>query len=280
MIDLATELLRAHICLKQEPAWQRDAVKELTGRYRGLFDRIGRETITRLKAVGVPGTDLQRQVLVMALVDAIDEFGEISFDGTWEAARHGGQRVVGDLRGQGVRGISWHEPSPDVEAALRNRIFQASERTMNRIVGDVKGVLLDSHQQGFGIDKTATALGDKFEDMKRYELERIARTEIHEADGAAADLQMKELGVEYEQWITALDGRERESHAELHGEIIRVGDTFSNGLEYPGDMSGEPEDYINCRCRARPYILPRGKRAPGNMRRFREEDLLTVEKGT
>ena len=48
-------------------------------------------------------------------------------------------------------------------------------------------------------------------------------------------------------WIATLDNRTRDSHRALHGEE-RDGDTFSNGLEYPGDPNGDPAEVYNCRC--------------------------------
>ncbi len=51
------------------------------------------------------------------------------------------------------------------------------------------------------------------------------------------------------KWITMHDNRVRASHRALDGETVDVDKPFSNGLMYPGDGSGSPSDYINCRCR-------------------------------
>lgn len=50
------------------------------------------------------------------------------------------------------------------------------------------------------------------------------------------------------QWIATNDSRTRHTHAEIDGEIVPVKDDFSNGLEYPGDPSGDPSEVCNCRC--------------------------------
>jgi hypothetical protein len=50
------------------------------------------------------------------------------------------------------------------------------------------------------------------------------------------------------QWDSTLDGRTRESHQKLDGEIREVEEKFSNGLLYPGDSSGRAAEVINCRC--------------------------------
>jgi uncharacterized protein with gpF-like domain len=84
------------------------------------------------------------------------------------------------------------------------------------------------------------------------------------------------LGVEYTQWIAANDDRVRDSHAEIDGEIIPFGGTYSNGLAYPGDTSGDIEEWINCRCSNAPYVMPAGMMAPPGMAQFREDDLIPI----
>ncbi len=58
-----------------------------------------------------------------------------------------------------------------------------------------------------------------------------------------------DFGIDMEQtWVATLDGRTRESHRWLDGETRPIGEEFSNGLEYPGDPSGDPREVYNCRC--------------------------------
>ena len=49
-------------------------------------------------------------------------------------------------------------------------------------------------------------------------------------------------------WSAHIDGRERASHAALDGDFVDMDDEFANGLQYPGDPDGEPEEVYNCRC--------------------------------
>ena len=50
------------------------------------------------------------------------------------------------------------------------------------------------------------------------------------------------------EWISTNDGRTRHSHAMLDGAIVDQDKKFDNGLMYPGDPSGRPEETWNCRC--------------------------------
>jgi SPP1 gp7 family putative phage head morphogenesis protein len=164
----------------------------------------------------------------------------------------------------------------NVVQLLRDNIFTASQATLERLKGDVMGVISQGVNQGIGIKPIAQNLRGVFSDMKKFELNRIARTEVKAAQGLATQGQFLDRGVQFQQWSTTMDGRERESHAIIDGEIIRVGDTFSNGLKYPGDRNGAIDEWINCRCSVVPFILPRGMIAPSK-EQFREGELISME---
>ena len=48
------------------------------------------------------------------------------------------------------------------------------------------------------------------------------------------------------EWVSTNDGRTRHSHAMLDGAIVDQDKKFENGLMYPGDPSGRPEEVYNC----------------------------------
>lgn len=81
---------------------------------------------------------------------------------------------------------------------------------------------------------------------------RIARTEGHRVQcqaGMDACYKAKDIGADVvKQWDATLDGRTRDSHAKLDGEIREIDDPFSNGLMYPGDPHGAAAEVIHCRC--------------------------------
>ena len=49
-------------------------------------------------------------------------------------------------------------------------------------------------------------------------------------------------------WISTLDNRTRDAHADRDGEEIALDDEFAPGLTRPRDPSGAPEEICNCRC--------------------------------
>ena len=170
--------------------------------------------------------------------------------------------------------------SPWTEQRLLNKSFVASENTMKRVDGSINKILTEGYQSGKGIKSVRNDLVKRFDQLKDWEANRIARTEIHNAHQMGIMNEYNESGVEYTQWSSAQDDRVRglkpsdsADHVALDGEIIALGDTFSNGLGYPGDTSGPIEEWINCRCANIPFIMPYGYTAP-TFSPFRESDII------
>ena len=169
------------------------------------------------------------------------------------------------------------------EEDLFERVFLASQQTMARVEQSIMTILLDGYKSGKGIDYVANQINQRFGQLTTWESKRIARTEIHNSHNTAVKDTYTELGVEYTMWITAHDDRVRglkptdtADHVELDGEIIRLGDTYSNGLKYPGDTDGPIEEWINCRCANAPFNMPYGYTAPPQ-EQFKESDLIRIK---
>ena len=83
--------------------------------------------------------------------------------------------------------------------------------------------------------------------------DRIVRTESHRCVNRAKLESLEEINREVpvnKKWITNLDGRERELHAELNGQVVAADDTFKISgyeAEAPGGFGVAHMD-INCRC--------------------------------
>ena len=163
------------------------------------------------------------------------------------------------------------------EEDLLERVFIASQATLNRVDTSIKTLLTEGYQTGKGINYVSNLLTKRFDQLQTWEAKRIARTEIHNSHNTAVMDTYNEYGVEYTMWISADDERTRDSHLEINGEIIRLGDTYSNGLKFPGDTDGPIEEWINCRCSNAPFVIPYGYAAPP-FSPFREEDLIQIKK--
>ena len=164
---------------------------------------------------------------------------------------------------------------------LLDQSFTASENTMNRVDQDINKIISDGYASGVGVNKVAANIETRFDQLKTWESKRIARTEMHNAHQMGIMNTYYDMGVEYTQWSSAHDSRvrglkpkDKANHVKMDGEIIPLGGTYSNGLQYPGDTKGPIYEWINCRCGNVPFIIPDGYMAPPGMVQFRESDLV------
>lgn len=80
----------------------------------------------------------------------------------------------------------------------------------------------------------------------------------------------EDLGILMQKmWMATADGRTRDSHRAIDGEQVGVDEEFSNGLQFPGDMNGEPSEVYNCRCTITSII--EGSRFSGYFKERRAE---------
>ncbi len=79
--------------------------------------------------------------------------------------------------------------------------------------------------------------------------ERVATTEATATYGGSQMRLLKEAGFTHKAWNTMDDDRVRESHRQCEAQgSIPIDDKFHNGLQYPGDPVGGPDETCNCRC--------------------------------
>lgn len=112
--------------------------------------------------------------------------------------------------------------------------------------------------QGKSIDKIADDLQTRMTTINRSGAIRTARTAVTSAQNGGTLSSMKELaamGIEVQkEWVATLDDRTRTSHRALDGQRRDLDKAFSNGLQYPGDSSGNAAEVWNCRCTMVSYI--------------------------
>lgn len=256
------------------------------------MDDAARQTIAALQQKGaVPAGDVATATLLQHLEKIRAPAAETMAEAAGDAAERGAREAFEEAVNHGAL-VSFHQLDDRTYREIKNKSFAASETTMQRLIGGVQENLAESYAQGLGIDDAADRLNGVFNNMRSYELERIARTEINSAQNVARDSEIKAMGIEYEQWWGADDERTRafDDGAEadhttgppgMHGQISATGQYFSNALQFPGDRErGEQTiaEWINCRCRVVPYIMPEGYGPPPGAAWFYEADLVPLER--
>lgn len=122
----------------------------------------------------------------------------------------------------------------------------------------INNAITQSILQGESIPHTAQRL-QTVASMNNIQATRTARTAMTAANNAGHAMALERaqnMGIKLnKQWLATLDSRTRDTHALLDGESIPLDQAFSNGLMYPGDPDGPPEEVYNCRCRKIADIL-------------------------
>jgi SPP1 gp7 family putative phage head morphogenesis protein len=116
----------------------------------------------------------------------------------------------------------------------------------------VNAEVLQGILQGESIPKIARRLRDNVGMSAYGSAVRNARTTVTSAENKGRmDMlhNAEEKGVKVEKgWLATEDSRTRESHRMVDGEFVGIDEEFSNGLQFPGDPDGAPEEVYNCRC--------------------------------
>ena len=105
--------------------------------------------------------------------------------------------------------------------------------------------------QGEPMDKIAGRLS-KVTEMNATAAIRNARTMVTGAENKGRQDSYARATADgiilQKEWIATNDSRTRHSHAVLDGAIVDQDKKFENGLMFPGDPNGRPEETWNCRC--------------------------------
>lgn len=118
-------------------------------------------------------------------------------------------------------------------------------------------------RQGLGEDEAdkamVEAIHDTGSDILAGKGQVVADTEAQATYGNAMMRLLQQAGFAEKVWSTMEDDRVRESHVECGNQgPVPMDKPFANGLMYPGDPRGGPEETCGCRC-----WLTGGRRKPG-----------------
>ncbi len=111
-------------------------------------------------------------------------------------------------------------------------------------------VIADGIENKRGIPGLSREIRSTFADMSRFRSQLIARTETAGALSQTSLDNMKDMGIDGKQWITAGDSDvSEECEANEAQGVIPRGETFTSGVD-------APPQHPNCRCAVAPARLP------------------------
>lgn len=136
-------------------------------------------------------------------------------------------------------------------------ISQTGREYAKRMINSLNAQAIE---QGWSVDQLSDeiekAVFDEWKITSKFSAERIARTEVIAASNAGAMLGAESITrtsglVLKKVWLTALDGREREAHAQAHLQERMMNQPFNVGgdlMSAPGDKTASADNVVNCRC--------------------------------
>lgn len=140
--------------------------------------------------------------------------------------------------------------SPDPRAIdyLNERVIVLSEKTADRLKGDLKYELVEGMKNAESITQIKQRLKPIFNDMEDYELERLARNEVMDSLNEGRMEAYREDGdVRYKVWRAALnDKRTADDSKRLAGQIQPLNKPFID--PQTGKTCDHPPNRPNCRC--------------------------------
>lgn len=137
---------------------------------------------------------------------------------------------------------------PDIKYPDPNIDYAWSKKQITSAI--TQGIL-----QGESIPELAKRVGKKLQSSNEKSMVRCARTAMTGAQNsgriqAMHNAQNMGIGVE-KLWIATLDGRTRDSHRDLDGQLAKVDEPFHSllgDIMFPGDPNATPANVWQCRC--------------------------------
>lgn len=233
---------------------------------KGIFNKTAKEVINKMKAEGRILSDHE----VAFILEKNKENTVLQQTFYKEAKKQSINKVTKEIEKSNIKLSGSPKRATDL---LKKNALKLSKLNNDKIKKTITDELNKGYSKGYGVNKIVDNLQDKV-DVKQSTLRTTARTELNTSMNEARFQSYNDFGVSYHKYISANDDRVRDSHLGMHGEIVAIGDEFSNGATMPGD-TGDPEEDINCRCTTRPWLMPHGYMAP-DFSPFFEDDIIKI----
>lgn len=134
------------------------------------------------------------------------------------------------------------------------RVTGITETTRERIAQAIDASMAEGLGVPSMVDLVIENVARDYKEMTVARSKLIAQTEMITASNEATVEAGKSTGLETRGfWSTSGLPNVRDSHLQAEADSndsggVTEGETFSNGLLYPGDPNGGPEEVINCHC--------------------------------
>lgn len=242
--------------------------KEYARRVAKYLRSYGRAQLAKIKSVAktqraLPG-DVQKSSFTLAEIAELislprDEWdaklGKATYPGALDAFVSASDHMATAL---GAGSSSFVATDAAAIKFAETQTAQLVEGVNSRLAKKVTKLVQERLKAGATSASLRVAIGEVLPDLTpelrqaftrpEQRAQAIARTETGKAVNGGRVETMKENGVERHEWSSSGDDAVRDSHVQTDGEVVKIGDSFSNGLHYPLEPNGPAGEVINCRC--------------------------------
>lgn len=237
---------------RRELAVQNALVDRLAvGFERSLAKQLNATMIKAVREFNKDGSDLSTNSVVMQDVPRLEKLFASHY-----------RTVMIEFGNRILSGLKAHKPNQrkDVNDDFMVRVndfirVYALDRATSisgTTIDQLRSIIQAGTMDGLGTREIARNITQRIPTIANYRANTIARTETHTASGYASEMAATETGLNLKkEWVSFIDDRTRETHAEADGQVVNRDEDFTvNGeqLAYAGDPSGSAENIINCRC--------------------------------
>jgi len=148
------------------------------------------------------------------------------------------RELVKEMGNQAYDYLGIPDEYPETSTALsfvKKSTYEFAKSFNDTVTDRVKNELKEGMTAGEGVDEISRRLRDVFDELRDWEVDRIARTEVMRASNFGTMDAYQEAGIKYKKWFTAPDACE--ACLEHEGEIIGIEDDFFDAEygsgEYP-----------------------------------------------
>ncbi len=137
------------------------------------------------------------------------------------------------------------DPREAVEL-LGDKYYAAEMKEIQKYTSEsVANTIVDGVKAGLSVNDMAVSiqLDNAFSDARAL---AIARTEAATNQSVASLANAKSMDAKFKTWHATSGARQL--HGARSGMTVKIDRTFSGGMRFPGDPTGQAKDRINCRC--------------------------------
>lgn len=230
--------------------------------FKRLFAQQRTSTLAKLR--GRPGRAAARGLSVSADgIFVVGHWNTVVTDAAHTLYRQTAQLAAHRMNGHRVRAVMTNAlgtegdlmdvGQPAVVKFIQARANKLAGQVNDTTYSQIKDQLAEGVALGENIDDLAGRVGSVF-DATANRARTIARSESVSGYNGATNSIFDTYGPDVaagKEWLSELDDRTRDAHADADGQQVGADESFEVGGEqcdYPGDPSLSPEMSVNCRC--------------------------------